>query len=72
MDPSRSTASLEAVVGEGRDAGAVGHRLLLMVVMVFEIGMMITITAHHWRSKGQVVVAGSGGAVVEQVAVVVV
>lgn len=70
MDPTRSTASLEAVVGEGRDAGAVGHRLLM--VMVFEIGMMITITAHHWRSKGQVVVAGSGGAVVEQVAVVVV
>ena len=69
MDPSRSTASLEAVVGEGRDAGAVGHRLLMVV---FEIGMMIIITAHHWRSKGQVVVAGSGGAVVEQVAVVVV
>lgn len=69
MDPTRSTASLEAVVGEGRDAGAVGHRLLMVV---FEIGMMITITAHHWRSKGQVVVAGSGGAVVEQVAVVVV
>lgn len=68
MDPTRSTASLEAVVGEGGDAGAVGHRLLMVVV--FEIGMMIT-TAHHWRSKGQVVVAGSGGAVVEQVAVVV-